>query len=397
MLKSTRYFAKATRSALPFVSKACFSEAAAAPVVSVQLVKKLRESTGSPLMECKKALGSVLADGPMEDSAAMTAAIEWLRKKGTALAANKSSRSAKEGVVIVGVSKDKKTGAVIEVNCETDFVSRNSTFLAYAVRTTIAALENNASLPATADAAFNYSLTNVEALKLCALPEGPAAMPSSPAAAGNNVAQEGVDVVNNVRENVRLRRAASVAVPAGSSGFVTSYTHNELPAPEELRAYLDSVLAQGYEIRFGGAAAVAAVSVAPGADTTEASLTDLAKKVAMQAVAGRPEFLTRANVPAAVVAKEREIIESASDTAGKDPKIVERLLEGKLNKYFEAAVLVDQTFLITNDTKRPKVGELLSKHAAAPAITQLARFARGEGAEAEEEAAAAAAAAAPAV
>jgi len=362
--------------------------AAAAPAVPAALVKKLRDATGSPLMECKKALGAVLADGPLEDSPAMKAAIEWLRKKGTTLAASKSSRAAKEGVVVFAVSKDKKTGALLEVNCETDFVSRNSTFLAYAVRSAIAAVDNAPALSAAAapDAAFNFKAADVEALKVCALPAGPAAMPASAAAADNNVAQELVDVVSTLRENIKVRRGAfvSLANSGNANGFVASYVHNELPIPVELQPYLDTVAGQGYEVRFGGSAAVAAVATS-ATEAPDAELSDLARKVAMQAVAGRPEYLARANVPAELLAKEREIIMAAPETAGKKADIVDRLVEGKLGKFYEAAVLVDQVFLITNDTKRPKVGELLARNAAKPVVAQLARFTRGEPVAGEEE------------
>ncbi len=383
MLKAT---AACSRAILP-VSRAAFSSAAA--TVPMPLVKKLRESTGSPLMECRKALSAVLGENAaLEDAAALDAAVEWLRKKGATLVASKSSRAAKEGVVAIAIAKDKSTGIVMEINCETDFVSRNTTFLAFAARASLAALETFPTVPAAgpADEAFNFLPADVAALSERPLPEGPAAMPASASSAQNNVSQELADVVNHTRENVKLRRAALVSVPAGKTGFVAGYVHNELPIPDELKPYLDTIAGQGFELKMGGSGALLTVTHAADA-SVDAELTDLSKKIAMQVVAGRPAYLARANVPASVVEKEREIIESTGATAGKPAEVVERLLAGKLNKFYEGAVLLDQQFLITNDTKKPLVSTLLAQHPAKPEIVQAAHFLRGEGAEdAEPEA-----------
>ena len=348
--------------------------------VSAGLVKKLRDLTGAPMIECKKALTNVLGDEAIDtttESLTMTAASEWLRKRGSALAANKAGRTAKEGVVVYAVDKDARKGAVVEINCETDFVARNSIFLGFATRAALAAL-NAPVAGATVEPSGNAHLINMETYTATTLPEGPAAMATNPDAANNTVAQELIDVITNCRENVKVRRAAIVEVPAGSTGFIAPYIHNELPTPEEIQSYIDSLTGKGYQIRFGGAAALA--TVVHQGERSEETL-QLTRKIAMQAVAARPDYLARVNVPQSVIEKEKEIILATSNVEGKDPKLVERLIDGKLNKFYENTVLLDQQFLITNDTKKPKIMELLEKDTTKPSIVQLLRFQRGEGVE----------------
>jgi elongation factor Ts len=223
---------------------------------------------------------------------------------------------------------------------------------------------------------------NMEHFNSTALPEGPAAMATNPDAAQNSVSQELIDVITNCRENVKVRRAAVVEVPEGSTGFIAPYIHNELPTPEEIKAYIDSVVGSGIQVKFGGSAALLAVThTGPFSDDT----LQLTRKLAMQAVAARPQFLGRDNVPKDIVDKEKEIIMATLSTEGKDPAIVEKMINGKLNKFYEGSVLLDQQFLITNDTNKPKIGELLEKDAAKPVVVQMLRFERGEGVEAGSE------------
>ncbi len=345
--------------------------------ISAAMVKKLRESTGAPMMECKKALNAILGDESITDKSegnTMTQAMEWLRKRGSALAANKAGRTAKEGVVVMVVDPSTKKGSIVEVNCETDFVSRNATFLSFAARTALTAIETKDAKTST-DPLCQGGVLDIDTFKELALVPSPV----EPVGEKLTVATSLIDVVTNCRENIKLRRGAIVEVPAGKDGFLASYVHNELPIPDELQSFFAAVTATGRELRIGGAAAIAAIAHNPG--TADAQLVDLGRKIAMQAVAARPEYLKRENVPEELVNKEKEIIAAASDIASKKANVAEGIIKGKMDKFYEGVVLLEQTFLITNDTKRPKVQTLLDQHALKPTVTSFARLQRGEGAE----------------
>lgn len=350
-----------------------FTQSQRSIAVTAALVKKLRDATGAPMMECKKALTNVIAeDANITENDCMAAANEYLRKRGSLLAASKAGRSAKEGVVVYAIDASKKQGTIIEINCETDFVARNGTFMAFALRSALASL-GNTSVAGTVDPTGNSKNIDVPELVGTVLPVGPAAMNSADAPP-NTIAAELVDVVTNCRENVRFRRAVSVNV-GSAEGFIAGYVHNELPIPDEIREYLESVQASGVTVGLGGAAALAAFETAAA---PSASLIDLGRKVAMQAVAAKPAYLARENVPESIVDKEKEIILAASNAGDKDEKIVANLVRGKMNKFYEAAVLLDQNFLITNDTKKPKVAELIAEIDGTAKVTQFARLQRGE-------------------
>lgn len=349
-----------------------FSQRSVATVTAA-LVKKLRDATGAPMMECKKALATVLAeDASLSEADCMVAANEYLRKRGSLIAASKAGRNAKEGVVVFAVDAEKKRGAVVEVNCETDFVARNATFMAFAIRSALAAL-NNKSISTVVESTDNSHKMDVPEFSATVLPVGPAAM-NGPEAPPNTVAAELIDVITNCRENVRVRRASSVEVTS-PNGFVASYIHNELPIPDEIAAYFQSLQASGVSVGVGSAAAVTAFETA---EAPSASLVELGRKIAMQAVAAKPAYLTRENVPESIIEKEKEIIVAASNAGDKDEKIVANLVRGKMNKFYEGAVLLDQNFLITNDTKKPKVSDLIAELDSSAKIVQLARLQRGE-------------------
>lgn len=347
--------------------------------VSAGLVKKLRDMTGAPMIECKKALTHVLSSEEVDNSTesnTMDAASEYLRKRGSALAANKASRTAKEGVVVLAVDKDSKKGSLVEINCETDFVARNGIFLAFAVRTALAALENK-TIATTLDTTGNAKDVVMDTLNSVVLPDGPVAMATNPNAASNTVSAELIDVITTCRENIKVRRAGIVEVPEGKAGFIAPYIHNELPIPDDVKSYIDSIIGSGCQLRIGAAAALATVEHVGERDQ---DMIDLTRKICMQAVAARPSYLARDNVPAEAVNKEKAFIIESSNLEGKDAKVVDRLVDGKLNKFYEGIVLLDQPFLITNDTKKPKISELLAAHNGKPVVTQLLRFQRGEGA-----------------
>jgi elongation factor Ts len=347
--------------------------------VTAAMVKKLRDATGAPMIECKKALATMY-DTPDFDAtntdAVMKGASEYLRKRGAALANKNAGRSAKEGVVVLAFNAQRTKAAMVELNCETDFVARNGTFQTYASRIALSML-NQAPKGGSADPNFDGLLVDVVQYMDGPLAEGPSAMPSNPNAASNDIKTELIDVITNCRENIKLRRAGVVEVPAGSKGFVSAYMHNELPVADEFRGFFDKVNADGTFLRLGNHGAIGAFTVDDAAENVlEAS--DLCRKVMMQAVASSPTYLARKNIPQEVLAKEKEIMLAQTPLDGKPQHIVDKLIEGKLNKFYSAVSLLDQEYSLTNDSKPPTIQQLLDGQASKPKPAALLKFLRGE-------------------
>ncbi|OGR20557.1 MAG: translation elongation factor Ts [Deltaproteobacteria bacterium RIFOXYD2_FULL_66_9] len=284
------------------------------------MVKELREKTGAGLMDCKAALTASVGD--------MEAAIDHLRKKGLAAAAKKSSRIASEGVVCAHV--EGNSGALVEVNCETDFVARTDDFVALAKE--IAALVN-AKAPRDVD----------EALLL-------------PAGGGGHLGEKMVEAVAKIGEKISFRRFARLEPPAGKSGIVVPYIHAG-----------------------GKIGVLVAVS---GADRSNAAAAALAKDLAMQVAAANPTYVGRNDVPAAVIEREKSIYREQAKASGKPDKILDKIADGKLEKYFGDFCLVEQAFIKDPDRK---VSQLLADagkaSGAAIAVCAFARFQVGEGLE----------------
>jgi elongation factor Ts len=289
--------------------------------VSAALVKQLRDKTGAGMMDCKRALGDTGGD--------IEAAVDWLRKKGLAAAANKSGRVAAEG--LVGVATRGLAGAVVEVNSETDFVARNELFQAF-VRA-VGALAVGAS-------------GDVDALREAPYP-----------GTGRTVAGELTELVARIGENLVLRRARRLAVKAG---VVASYIHNSL-AP--------------------GLGKIG-VLVALESDAAEGALTALGRQLAMHVAAAHPLYLDIAAVPAAALDRERAVLREQAQITGKTEAIVERMVEGRLRKFYEECVLLEQVFVIDGESRVGKIVEAAAKEAGAPIrITGFVCFALGEGVE----------------
>jgi len=284
------------------------------------MVKELREKTGAGLMDCKAALTASVGD--------MEAAIDHLRKKGLAAAAKKSSRIASEGVVCAHV--EGNSGALVEVNCETDFVARTDDFVALAKE--IAALVN-AKAPRDVD----------EALLL-------------PAGGGGHLGEKMVEAVAKIGEKISFRRFARLEPPAGKSGIVVPYIHAG-----------------------GKIGVLVAVS---GADRSNTAAAALAKDLAMQVAAANPTYVGRNDVPAAVIEREKSIYREQAKASGKPDKILDKIADGKLEKYFGDFCLVEQAFIKDPDRK---VSQLLADagkaSGAAIAVCAFARFQVGEGLE----------------
>ena len=284
------------------------------------MVKELREKTGAGLMDCKAALTASVGD--------MEAAIDHLRKKGLAAAAKKSSRIASEGVVCAHV--EGNSGALVEVNCETDFVARTDDFVALAKE--IAALVN-AKAPRDVD----------EALLL-------------PAGGGGHLGEKMVEAVAKIGEKVSFRRFARLEPPAGTPGVVVPYIHAG-----------------------GKIGVLVAVS---GADRSNAAVAALAKDLAMQVAAANPSFVGRNDVPAAVIEREKSIYREQAKASGKPDKILDKIADGKLEKFFGDFCLVEQAFIKDPDRKVSQLLAEAGKAAGAPiAVSAFARFQVGEGME----------------
>ncbi|HKS88662.1 MAG TPA: translation elongation factor Ts [Stellaceae bacterium] len=287
--------------------------------ITAGLVKELRDKTGAGMMDCKRALAETGGD--------IEGAVDWLRTKGLATAAKKAGRVAADG--LVGAATRGRAGALVEVNSETDFVARNELFQAF-VRTV-------AALAVTVGG-------DVEALKKAPYP-----------GTGRTVEGELTELVARIGENLVLRRAARLAV---GEGVVASYMHNSL-APGLGKI---GVL-------------VALESTAP-----EEALAALGRQLAMHVAAAQPLYLDIAAVPAAALERERAVLREQASGSGKTEAIVERMVEGRLRKFYEETVLLEQIFVIDNETRVGKAVEAAAKAAGAPiAVKGFVRFTLGEG------------------
>ncbi len=280
--------------------------------ISSRLVSDLRNETGAGMMDCKKAL--VEANGDLEE------ARKILRKKGLAAAASKAGRAASEGLVIARVTA--KGAVLLEVNCETDFVARTESFRTFA--------EKLADRIAAHDAFGDTRSGDTAELARLSWP------------AGETVGDAVTGLVATLKENIQIRRFARLTPRAGEQ--LSSYTH--------------------------GNGRIGVVVGLPGGDET------LGKDLAMHIAASDPRFASRADVSAQVLATEREIARAQAVAAGKPPNVVERIAEGKVEKFYQEAVLVEQPFV-----KEPEktVGQVIVERSSKAALDlRFVRFKLGE-------------------
>jgi elongation factor Ts len=291
--------------------------------VSASTIKELREMTGAGMMDCKKAL--------TETKGNMQEAIDWLRKKGLANAAKKSGRVAAEGLIAISTSGTK--GAMVEFNSETDFVSLNDKFQALARY--------------LADAALDHG-HNVEELK------------ASKLKTGAPVADAISELIGTIGENMNLRRSAMLEV---KHGVVASYIH--------------SAVAPGLG-KIG-------VLVALESTGDKAQLETLGKQIAMHIAAAKPDALTIAEVDPAKLARERTVLKEQAIASGKAPEIAEKMVEGRVRKYYEEVVLLEQIYVMDNKSKISQVVADSAKTIGAPVqVNGFVHFKLGEGVEKQE-------------
>lgn len=284
--------------------------------ITAGLVKELREKTGAGMMDCKKALNE--SNGDIEG------AIDWLRTKGLAAAAKKSGRTAAEGLVAVA-SEDKKA-AMVEVNAETDFVARNEAFQNF--------------VEAVAQVALKVG-DDLEAIKAATL------------ASGRTVADELTHLIATIGENMSLRRARVFTVP---SGVVATYVHGAL--------------------RPGvGKIGVLAALEAPSASD---AINQLGRQIGMHVAATRPAALDVTSLDPAEVERERAVLIDQAKDSGKPEAIIEKMIEGRIRKFYEEVVLLEQVWVHDGESRVKKVLEQ-----AGVKLVGFDRFQLGEGIEKE--------------
>ncbi|MCI4646312.1 MAG: translation elongation factor Ts [Hyphomonadaceae bacterium] len=285
--------------------------------ITAALVKSLREKTGAGMMDAKKAL--VESEGDME------AAVDWLRAKGLSKAAKKSGRTAADGLVAALVSEDGKTGALVELNAETDFVARNAQFQAALKGIAAVALETDGTL---------------EALKAAPAPEGE-----------GTVEDMITRMIATIGENMSLRRTQQIK----ADGAVASYIHN---------AETEGLGKVGVLVGLNG----------------EGDLAELGRKVAMHVAATAPAAASVDELDPALVEREKTVLTEEARASGKPDNVIEKMIIGRMNKFYKEVVLVEQPFVMDPDKT---VGKFLEDNGAS--LVGFARFALGEGIEKEED------------
>jgi elongation factor Ts len=293
--------------------------------VTAALVKELREKTGAGMMDCKKAL--------VENDGNIDAGVDWLRTKGLSAASKKAGRVASEG--LVGIAIEGNTGALVEVNSETDFVARNEAFQGFVSTTATLALQSGGDL---------------DTLKAMSYPD-----------TGRTVEEELTYQISTIGENMTLRRVSVLSVDKGT---VSSYIHNSLTPS------------------LGKIGVLVALESAADADV----LASLGKQIAMHIAAAKPLSVARDSLDPAAVKKERNFLAQQARDSGKPEEIIEKMLDGRMRKFFEEVCLLDQTFVVDGDSKVGTVLEDAAKDAGSPiSVAGFGLFVLGEGVEKKEE------------
>lgn len=292
--------------------------------ITAAQVKELRELTGVGMMDCKKALQE--SDGDME------AAVDWLRTKGLAKAAKKAGRVAAEG--LVGVAADGARASVVEVNSETDFVARNEAFQGIVSTIAKLALDVNGDVDALGESAFPGT--------------------------GRSVSGELTEAIAKIGENMNLRRSAVVSV---SDGVVSNYIHGSVTD------------------------GLGRIGILVGLESTgdKAKLDALGRQIAMHIAAINPLSISSDDLPAAEVERERAVFKEQAIASGKPAEIAEKMVEGRMRKYYEEVCLLSQTFVIDGESKVGDAIKAAESDVGAPIkLTEFVRFAIGDGIEKEE-------------
>lgn len=292
--------------------------------ISAADVKQLREMTGVGMMDCKKALTETNGD--------IDAAVDWLRAKGLAKAAKKADRVAAEG--LVGVAVEGNRAAMVEINSETDFVARNEQFQDIVRNAAKIALEKNGDVDAVAAAQFPGT--------------------------GRTVSEEVTEAIAKIGENMTLRRAASMEVSQGAIG-----------------TYVHSAISDG----------LGRIGVLVGLESAgnRAKLETLGRQIAMHVAATKPLSLSSDDLDAEAVERERTVFSEQARQSGKPDNIIEKMVEGRIRKYYEEVTLLAQTFVIDGESSVEQAVKKAETDVGAPIkIVGFVLFALGEGVEKQE-------------
>ncbi|MFZ1990283.1 MAG: translation elongation factor Ts [Alphaproteobacteria bacterium] len=296
--------------------------------VTAAMVKELRDRTGAGMGDCKSAL--------VETGGDQEAAIDLLRKKGLAKAAKKSGRTAADG--LIGVAVAGHEGAMVEINAETDFVARNETFQTAVKTVALVALTTNGDIAKVAQAPYPGESVSV--------------------------AEHLTNLVAKIGENISLRRTVKLEV---ESGLVASYVHNAVTTDLGRIGVL--------------------VALESKADKTK--LADLGKKLAMHIASGFPAValgITEKDIPADLVARERKIFQEQAQEGGKPANVIEKMVEGRMRKFYEEVVLLKQIYVHDQDKKVEQVLADAGKEFGTPVtIKAFERFVVGEGIDKAKE------------
>ena len=292
--------------------------------ITAALVKELREKTGAGMMDCKKALGEV--NGNVEE------AVDWLRKKGLAAAAKKAGRVAAEG--LVGVATEGTQGVVVEINAETDFVARNDKFQNLVTEVAKVALRQPCTVEQLADTSINLE--------------------------GGTVQGALTHLIAVIGENMSLRRVRHLSV---TQGVVTSYVHNAtVPGLGKI-----GVL----------------VALESAADSSK--LSDLAKKIAMHIAAAQPQALCIDDVDASLLERERSVLIEQARASGRPEEIIQKMVEGRIRKYYEEVVLLEQSYVMDPNTAvKDVIANAAKEFGTSVQLVAFERYALGEGIEKAE-------------
>lgn len=292
-------------------------------MVDLSLIKKLREETGCGIADCNKALAACGDD--LKDS------IDWLRKKGLSSAAKKSTRITTEG--LIAINNSGKCASIIELNSETDFVARNEKFQELALNIAEAGkqVKNNDNF--------------VEEVKTY-----------------SNIAEEITNKIAIIGENLQLRRGKTISVD--EKGVVISYLHNTI-APN-----LGKI----------------GVLIALKSEASEDSLQELGKQIAMHIAASKPEFLNKESVPADRINREKNVLIEQAQSSGKPQNIIEKMIDGRIKKFYEEICLLDQFFVMDNEKRISDVLVSFEKENGKKVeIQEYCLYILGEGLDKKEE------------
>ncbi len=288
--------------------------------VTASLVKELREKTGVGMMDCKTAL--------KENNGDIEASIDWLRTKGIAKAAKKEGRIASEG--LIAVEKIDNIASIIEVNCETDFVARNEDFQNVVKKLSILSIKSN-----NLEDLLDKELDNKNI----------------------KVKDYITEMIASIGENINLRRIDKISI---SNGVISSYIHNQV------------IEGMG---KIG-------VLVGLESEANNDQLEDLGKKIAMHIAATNPISVSIEDIPADVLEREKNILAEEARASGKPEEIIEKMTEGRLKKYYQESVLLEQIFVVDGESK---ISDILNSLDKPVKIIEFVRMGLGEGIEKKSE------------